>query len=370
VKIVDLETVYLSCPLEEPLVYARGEARSRDIILVLVHTDVGLTGIGECHPADAPLVITAVLEKGIKACILGEDPLFIERIWEKMYNNSLEYGRKGAAIIAMSGVDIALWDILGKMTNLPIYKLLGAYQEKVRTYASGGYYHSKLEGLAEEMSGYVREGFSAVKMKMGKADFRADIERVKTVREAIGDNIDLIIDANSAWSVPTAIRIMKKLEKYDVLFLEEPVSPDDIEGYAKINATIAVPLAAGENAFTRYGFRDLIQARAVEILMPDATWCGGISESKKIFAMAGAHNMLCAPHSFDSAISLAANLHVGASASNCSFVELDRTWNPFISDLLTEPIYIDGEGYARVPQKLGLGLELNEETVDKYRIEI
>jgi len=372
VKITKVEAMVLTCPLEKPIMDATYTLPHRSAVLVRVDTDEGLSGIGEAAYFGGPPMITKIIiEKELQEYLIGEDPLNIERLWEKMYQRSIKHGRKGAIIASMSGIDIALWDIKAKAAGMPLYKLLGGCYEQIRAYASAGFYAEGkgLKELAEEMASYVREGFTAVKMKIGRLSQSEDIARVRAVREAIGDDVDLLVDGNNAYTAYQAIKIARRMEEYNIFWFEEPVPAEDIEGSAAVAAAIDTPVAAGENEFTRYGFRDLILGKAIDIAQPDVTWCGGITEAKKIAAMASAWNIICVPHSFSSAIALVANLHFSASIPNSLFQEFDRNYNPLRENLLTEPIRINKDGYIKLPDKPGLGVELDESVVRRYRVD-
>jgi L-alanine-DL-glutamate epimerase-like enolase superfamily enzyme len=253
---------------------------------------------------------------------------------------------------------------------MPLYRLLGGCYEKIRAYASSGFYAEGkgIKQLADDMASYVRDGFTAVKMKIGRNQ-KEDVARIKAVREAIGEDIDLLVDGNNAYTSYEAIKMARKMEEYDIFWFEEPVPAEDLEGAARVVAAIDMPVAAGENEFTRYGFRDLIINRAVDIAQPDVTWCGGITEARKIAAMASAWNIPCVPHSFSSAIALVSNLHFSASIPNSMFQEFDRNVNPLREELLQEPIKINREGYVDLPQGPGLGVTLNDAVVKKYRVD-
>jgi L-alanine-DL-glutamate epimerase-like enolase superfamily enzyme len=363
----------------------------RDLLLVEIHTDSGLTGIGESASHGGPLITTkTIVEQELKPYLLGEDPLNIERLWEKMFWRSFFHGRRGVIISAMSGIDVALWDIMGKAANLPLYKILGGYRDKVRAYASIGWYHeSKGPGeSASEALECVRKGFTAVKIKLGRNPFGVigtcepsvfprsdlcvadeDIDRVAAVREAIGNKVDLLVDANCSWKPHTAIKMARKLEKYDIYWLEEPVLTDDIEGSAMVAAAIDTPIAGYETEYTRYGYKELVTRRAVDIVQPDVIWVGGITEAKKVAALASCYNMQCVPETFASAVALFANLHFIASIPNGELLEFDQHPNPLREELVTEPLKVNKEGYVELPQKPGLGLQLDEETMEKYRVE-
>lgn len=317
------------------------------------------------------MITKTIVEKELQEYLIGEDPLNIERLWEKMYQRSIKHGRKGAIIASISGIDIALWDIKAKAAKMPLYKLLGGCYEQIRAYASAGFYAPAkgVKELAAEMASYIKEGFTAVKMKIGRLSPAEDVARVMAVREAIGDDIDLLVDGNNAYTSYQAIKIARKMEEYNIFWFEEPVPAEDIEGSAIVADAIDTPVAAGENEFTRYGFRNLIINKAIDIAQPDVTWCGGITEAKKIAAMASAWNIICVPHSFSSAIALVANLHFSASIPNSLFQEFDRNYNPLRENLLQEPITINQDGYIELTDKLGLGVELNESVVKKYRVD-
>ncbi len=371
-KISKVEAMILTCQLDKPIMDATYTLPSRSVVLTRVETDEGISGIGEAAYFGGPPMITKmIIEKELADYLIGEDPLNIERLWETMYQRSIKHGRKGAIIASMSGIDIALWDIKARSVGMPLYRLLGGCYEKIRAYASAGFYAEGkgLKELAGEMESYVKEGFTAVKMKIGRVSQAEDVARIKAVREAIGPNIDLLVDGNNVYTSYEAIRMARKMEAYDVFWFEEPVPAEDIEGSARVAHAIDMPLAAGENEFTRYGFRDLIINQALDIAQPDTTWCGGITEARKIAAMASAWNITCVPHSFSSAIALMSNLHFSASIPNSMFQEFDRNYNPLREELLTEPVRINKDGYIDLPDKPGLGVELNESTVKKYRVD-
>jgi len=372
VKISKVEAMILTCQLDKPIMDATYTLPSRSVVLAQIDTDEGISGIGEAAYFGGPPMITKmIIEKELADYLIGEDPLNIERLWETMYQRSIKHGRKGAIIASMSGIDIALWDIKAKSVGMPLYRLLGGCYEKIRAYASAGFYAEGkgLKELASEMESYVKEGFTAVKMKIGRVSQAEDVARIKAVREAIGPNIDLLVDGNNVYTAYEAIKMARRMEAYDIFWFEEPVPAEDIEGSAKVAHAIDMPVAAGENEFTRYGFRDLIINQALDIAQPDATWCGGITEARKIAAMASAWNITCVPHSFSSAIALMSNLHFSASIPNSMFQEFDRNYNPLREELLTEPVRINKDGYIDLPDKSGLGVELNEATVKKYRLD-
>ena len=270
---------------------------------------------------------------------------------------------------AISAVDIALWDILGKSAGLPVYKLLGAAKETLEPYASAGYY---MEGkgiaqLREEFRGYVDMGFKTMKMKVGGASLKEDIERVMAVREEIGPDIDLGIDANNAWDYPTALKMARCCEKENILFFEEPMSTDFIQDCIRLAANTDVPIAGYETNLTRYGMRDFIARDAVDIVQVDAIWSGGISEAKRVGVLAGAWGKMVIPHFSASMVSLAANLSFGLSLPNTKYMEYTLDENPLRTELCTDAIEMK-DGVVKVFEKPGLGIELNWDTVARYRV--
>lgn len=373
-KIVDLKTTMLYSPFKESISDAARQIKGRDVLLIEIFTDEGitglgfLTGLGVAHGSEMQ-VINVIVEKSLKPMLVGEDPTNIERLWHKMYNGTTRFGRKGAAVRAISGVDIALWDLLGKKSNLPVYKLLGGYNDKVKIYASGGFYKEKndLENLVDEMKSYVSQGFKALKMKVGR-DLVGDIKRVRAVRKAIGDDIDLLIDANEAWDFNTALKFIKGIEEYNIYWLEEPVAPDDIEGYINLTSKSSIPIAAGENEYTRFGFKDLILNKAVTVVQPDVTRVGGITEWIKVAALASAWSMPCVTHAVQEV-----HLSLVAAVSNAPMMEYfthDQYLQTFLSELFIEPLSLHNfkDGFVDAPLEPGLGLQLDIDLVKKYAV--
>jgi len=280
-----------------------------------------------------------------------------------MYRYNRKPVAKGDYIRAMGGVDIAIWDIIGKALNMPVYQVLGAFTEKIRVYAAGGYYEEgkTIAGLVKEMESYVSEGFGAVKMKIGGESFNVDVERVAAVRKALGPGIDILIDANNRWNAYEAIRFGRAVEKYNPYWFEEPVEPDDFAGSAEVKRALDIPIVAGENEFTRWGTRDLLEADAVDILNLDTVVAGGITEYRKIAAMASAHHIPVAPHGNPFMA-----VHLLASTPNTLIME---TYPAVESEYnLALPLFPVKGGYITVPDKPGLGIDPDPEIVKKYRV--
>jgi L-alanine-DL-glutamate epimerase-like enolase superfamily enzyme len=322
-----------------------------------IHTDAGL--IGRSLPKGNRSIITEALAPRIK----GENPFHVERLWDRMYRFNRKPVAKGEYISALGSVDIAIWDLIGKALNLPVYMVLGVYSEKIRVYAAGGYYEEGkgLKELAKEMEEYVAEGFRAVKMKVGGVSMKEDAERVRAVRDAVGPGVDLLLDANNKWNAYEAIRFGRMVEKYDPYWFEEPVEPDDFAGCAEVTKALDIPIVAGENEFTRWGCRDLIEHRSADILNLDTVHAGGITEYRKIAALASAHHIPVAPHG-DPFMAV----HLLASTPNTLIMEtypgVESKYNPAL------PLFPVKDGYVEVPNKPGIGIDPDPEMVKKYRV--
>lgn len=368
-KITDVKPIKLKFFPKRPPRDGLAGIPSRDVFLVEVYTDEGITGIGESFALGSLESLEAIVEETLKPLVLNEDPLLIEKLWNKMYKQTFRYGRRGIVLAAISAIDIALWDIMGKVAQKPVYKLLGAAHNKLKAYASGGYYMDGkgLEELADEVRQYKGMGFSAVKIKVGGASLEEDIERVETARKALGPNIKLAIDANNAWDFNTALKMARVCEKLDIFFFEEPISSDDIHDSIRLADATDVPIAGYETELTRFGIKEFITRNAVDIVQADAIWTGGISEARKVGILAGTWGKPIIPHFSASAVSLAANLHFGASLANVEYFEYTLDENPLRDELSLIKIQVK-DGYIYLPDKPGIGVELNQDIVKKYSV--
>ena len=368
----------VSAPVERPFTSSRGWLyKQRGSCIVEIETADGIVGWGECYGPSQ--VARAYIESQYAARIIGRDPFDVEVIWEDLYNRIKDYGNKGMAISALSGIDIALWDIIGKTCGKPIHKLIGgAYRTEVQSYATGLYFIDMdrlIEEAVEEAQGYVAEGFTAIKMKIGLGSPKLDLERVRAVREAVGGEVRLMVDANHCFTVPAAIRLGRELEKLDVEWFEEPISPEDLDGYVEVTRALDMAVAGGENEFTRWGFRDIVARKAMDIVQPDVCAAGGISECRKIATLAAAHGVECVPHAWGSAIGLAATLHFIAALPDQppSFrpmpplLEFEQCENPFRDLLTAEPI-VQHRGVVQIPTGAGLGIEVKREIIERYKV--
>lgn len=372
--ICDVETILLSYRYgdDELWQWSGGTTLQRNAVLVKITTNEGIVGIGEIgESAYLPRSVQLIVEEQFKGLLIGEDPLDIERLWEKMYVRSSHWGRKGVVIPIISGLEIALWDIAGKYLDQPVYELLGGcYRDKIRVYASAGM-DSSLSELQAEVRSYVEQGYTAIKIRIGHHDLKADLEKVRAVKEVTGDDVALMVDAGQcyvdfAWDYNTALRVARELDKLGVYWLEEPFHPDNLDDYARLNQKVDVAVTGGENEFTKYGFKDLILNRCVDILQPDVTHTGGLLECKKIAAMAQAFHMRIAPHIFGAGIGLMANMHFIISTPNAFIMEYDETVNPLRTELLKEPLVVEN-GYLLIPSRTpGLGVELHRDTVERF----
>lgn len=388
-KITGIECLPLVFPYGEPIYDAIFKAPHRQAMLVRVHTDEGISGIGEAASFGGPLDSTkVVLEKEIAPRLIGEDPFDVERIWRKVYFRSWQHGRGGIVVCAMSGIDIALWDIIGKAVKKPLYKLLGGYSNRVRSYASGGFYRKDkgVKEIAAELSSFVDKGYTGVKMKVGRNQtsmnplevmpdpeynytLAEDLERVEAVRKAIGNDIRLLVDANAAWDLHTALVMGRHFDRLGVYLMEEPLCTDDLYSSAALAAELDLNIAGYETEQLVYNFERLVSNKCIDIVQPDLSWAGGITECRKIANLAYAFHKPVALHCFSSAVLLSASLHFLCAIPNAGMLEMDQNRNGLRQDIVTEEIAIDKDGFVTVPDKPGLGIEIDEEAVQKYMVE-
>ena len=332
--------------------------------VVKVETDEGVTGVGLAGGVMGAEDIGSTILKHMKQYVIGQDPFDNEKVWDDMWQPKL-VGRRGITTRVISGIDIALWDIKGKVANRPVYKMLGGYTDKMPVYIAGGYYEEGkgLEELALETEESLSMGARAIKMKIGGAPINEDVERIRVVREAAGPDVKVMVDANCAYRYYEAIEIARKIEKYDIYWFEEPVNPDDYEGHKLISRATTIPIATGENEYTRYGFRDLIENRCAAILQPDALVMGGITEFTKVAALAQAHDLPIAPHGNQDV-----HVHLASAIPNGLTVEYYRgSTDPMWDKMFQHPLEVK-DGYVSPPNRPGMGIELNDEALAPYRV--
>jgi D-galactarolactone cycloisomerase len=373
-KITNVRTHVLEAALSQPFAYSRAWYDTRTASLVEIETDTGLTGWGECY---GPARMTSAAVAAIAPWLIGEDPLGTDALWQMVYARLRDHGQKGVVIQGLSGIDIALWDIKGKHFGVPAHRLMGGpLRTQVRAYATGLYRRKAgdpLAYLAEEAAGYVADGFTAVKLKVGFG-IHEDAAVTRAVREAIGPGVALMVDANHAFDAVAAIRLGRMIEPYDIGWFEEPVPPEDLAGYRAVKAALSIPIAGGECEFTRYGFREQLVSRAVDIVQPDTCAAGGLTECKKIADMSEAFGIRYNPHVWGTGIAIAASLqllavlpsHTPTSLSPLEpLLEFDRTEHPIRQEILMQPIE-HVRGVVRVPDGPGLGIEINRDALAKF----
>ncbi|MBV9545241.1 MAG: mandelate racemase/muconate lactonizing enzyme family protein [Chloroflexi bacterium] len=386
-RISSVRTLLLSAaiPSERRWTSDFGTNTKQDIAIVIVETDEGLTGYGEAK--GTPVVMKVLVEEVLGPQIVDEDPTRVEFLWEKMYSASrlplaLAHGRpyhragsRGETIHAISGIDVALWDIFGKGMGVPIYRLLGGgVRDRLRAYASGGWASPEL--TAQEVLGYASRGFRGVKIRVGGLDEphfpQRSLERLRIARDALGPDIQLMMDAHGALTVDRAVRLGEAARDLDITWFEEPVlADDDLSGLAEVRRRVPMPVSTGESETTRFAFRDIIDQRAADFLQPDIAVVGGITEARRVAALAHAHGFAIAPHVWGSALLWAASLQFAAATPNCVVFEFCQAYYPLLYDLLTTPVAVDPDGFVSVPSGAGLGVELQPEAdlIAKYPFE-
>ena len=372
-KITDVEAIILRQPVLDDGI-ADG---SQDDLVIRVHTDEGIVGIGEVDSAPEAVLalVTApgshAIANSFHSLLVGEDPRDVERLWQKMYRGMNYIGRRGIALHAQSGIDIALWDIRGKAEGKPISELLGgAIHTKVRAYASMLMPDTTAE-TAERVAALREAGFTAVKLGWGPLgkDPAHDVRLAAAAKEAAGDG-DILIDAGLGYvaDAKVAIGVARELEQLGIYWLEEPFEPDEYEAYAELADAVDIRVAAGEQDTTVWGFRELIERGHVDVVQPDVTRCGGITELVRIAAFAREHAVETVPHAWKSGIIKAASLHVNAVLPDATFQEYCVADTPINQTLVKERMPVDADGFVAVPTGPGLGIELDEDVLERYRV--
>jgi L-alanine-DL-glutamate epimerase-like enolase superfamily enzyme len=361
-KITAITTEVYRWPRHKPITNGKHTYTHAGVGLVKIETDEGVTGIGL---GGINTVVQAAIDH-FTPQLLGEDPLNVERLWHRLWVPKL-VGRRGLTTRAISALDIGLWDLRAKIAGLPLYKLLGGFRDRVPTYIAGGYYEEGkgLDELAQEMIDNVELGARAIKMKVGALSLREDAERVRIVRQAIGPDIKLMVDANCAYRLYDAISFAKRIEPYEPFWFEEPIAPDDYEGHRRLVEATPIPIATGENEYTRYGFRDLITRGGVPILNADAIICGGITEFIKIAHLAQAYDVDIAPHGPQEV-----HIHLVAALSNGLILEFYRdTVDPMWGKIYHQTLRLNDDGTVSPPDAPGIGIDPQYETLAPYRVQ-
>lgn len=363
-KIQDVAVFPISYRMPENTTFRMGVGRmvKRDAVLVRIRTDDGLTGWGEAHHGRSPGAIAKLIETTLAPMIIGMDACDTTGVWQRLYRGHLAtHGFGAGTCIAMSGIDLALWDIRGKAVGWPLYRLLGGGSRRLRAYAGGltlGY--QEPEALIDEARGYVEVGYGALKLRLGDSPAR-DASRVTAVRAALGDDIEIMTDVNAAYDIDDVRRLMPTLDQCRVAWLEEPFPPYAEQSYATAAKLGATPLAAGENHYTRFEFQRLMAQGAVTVLQPDLSKSGGLTELLRIAAMGSARGLKIHPHSSMTALNMLASLHLLAAIDNAGYFEADATsLNPFRSELAQGLLDVGADGCIAPPEAPGLGVEVDE----------
>jgi len=384
-KITEIRSHVLQYDLDEELGYSQQYYTKRTAHLVEVRTDEGITGWGECFGGGGiALANKTIVEQVIQPMIIGMNPLDRDVIWHKAYNLMRDHGQKGMPIQSLSGVDIALWDIAGKYYNQPVYQLLGgAFREEIPVYGYGMMLQrvpDLKERFKTDSAQIVEAGFKATKMKIGLG-VKEDIELVETVRDAVGPDFQVMVDANHAYTTREAMTLGHEFEKLGIYWFEEPVAPEDHQGYRDLCEALVLNIAGGEAEFTSFGFRDLIKNRCVDILQPEVCALGGITEYQKIIAMARAHFVPVVNHVWGSAVAVGTNMHLlaalpdfpGAAHPVQPMLEYDTTPNRFREELLKKPLNIQERvkqsgGTIPIPTGPGLGVDPDPDFVRHFEV--
>ena len=387
-KITSIKSHVLRYELEDELGYSQQYYKHRTAHLVEIETDEDITGWGECFgPGNIALANKFIVEKVIQPLIKGENPTNKEYIWQKVYNSLRDSGQKGMPIQALSGIDIALWDILSKKANLPLYQLLGGKcNNQIPVYGYGMMLQKKpveqlIELFQKEAKEIKEKNFKAMKMKIGIGP-KDDLKLVKAVREAIGDDYKLMVDANHAYNLSDALYVGKGLDEMNIYWFEEPVAPEDYEGYKELKKKLNTNIAGGEAEFTKYGWNQLIKNRCVDIAQPEVCGLGGITEYLKISALAQSNFIPIINHVWGSALSIAVNLHLltsmpdmpGGLFPSKPMLEFDTTSkNKFITELAEEKFSIldqvkNNNGFAKPLEGIGIGINPSKDFIKKYEV--
>jgi D-galactarolactone cycloisomerase len=365
-KITDIKTIRLRAmvPIEGQVFSRSGIRNSRSATLVQIETDEGITGIGSCSGNGE--LIEVIIDKVLTPLLIGMDPTEIDAIWDKAYfrGGHKEFGTRGVGVVTMSGIDIALWDILGKVRGVPLHDLLGGkVREKVPVYATA-LYPEQPSKVAKRARGFAEQGFHGVKIKVG-FDLDQDIRIVRAVRQELGKDFVVMTDANQGYTLDVALKATDAFADCGAYWLEEPLFVEDIEGHAILRERGKTPVAVGENLNMCYAFENFIVRGAVDFIQPDVARAGGITEIRKITGMAAKHKVPVSFHTWGDGVALAASVHLAAALQECIVMELDYTYNPLREEVLREPVKFEN-GYLIPLEKPGLGVELDQQALQKF----
>jgi len=361
---IEIFNLYMEYPDRRGFRYAGGEVTSRVSTVIKVHTEQGVTGLGASYAY--PDIVRTIIENHLRPHLVGEDPREVESLWDKMYGLTRWYGRKGAAMSALGALDTAFWDLRAKSAGVPLYRLLGGERNTVPAYASGLFWQEDICELEREAQRHRNSGFLRVKTRLGHSE-EYDLGALEAIRRGVGQDGGILVDGSHRYTVKTAEKIARVLEKERVFWFEEPFPPEEIDSYVALRPKLGIPLAAGENDFGVQGFREMLRAGALGIAQPDACRAGGISECVRVARMAAELGVNIGTHTWSDAVALMANAHFVAAMPNGLTVEVDQTGNPFIEELLTEPLRIK-DGLLHLPDTPGLGIELDETALKRLTL--
>jgi L-alanine-DL-glutamate epimerase-like enolase superfamily enzyme len=359
IVIAAVDTCVLTRALKDAPRNPRMAWTHKNVLLVTLQAENGAIGIGECWcDGGSPAITAHLIEQDLKPMLLGADARDYGKLWQRIHDSVLYSVRDGITYAALSGLDIAVWDLVGKHYGTPVSRLLGGYRDRVFAYASGGLYAAgkTASELGEEMRRYVKQGFRGVKLKVAGASLAEDEARVAAVREAVGADVRVMVDAVYALTVPDALRMARRLERYDIHFLEAPVAPTNVRGMARVARSSPIPIAGNEFAYGRQQFRNILEREAAEFVHLDTILCGGITEALRIASLADAFGVMCSFHAASSAVCFAANLHVAAATPNCDSIEYHMVHQLLFDRLPADTFVLDADGCIVVPDRPGLGL--------------
>ncbi|MBV8652606.1 MAG: mandelate racemase/muconate lactonizing enzyme family protein [Alphaproteobacteria bacterium] len=359
-KVTKLRTLAVQVPIAKPIRTAIHHIKTAGCLLVFVETDAGIVGESLLFTLNGKrLQMLDEMVRSLEPIIVGGDPDYTERFWREAWGDTNFVGQSGVPVFGIAAIDCALWDIKGKAARLPIYRLLGAYRDKVPTYASGGLWLSySIDELVAETEAFQKQGFRAMKMRLGSPNPDTDIERVRKVREAIGPDIALMADANQGLTVDRAIRLGRRLEEFDLTWFEEPLPAYDHEGEARIAAALDTPIASGETEYTRYGFRRMLELKSADVLMPDLERVGGLSEFVKVAHMAQAYDVPVSSHIFSEM-----SVQILGGLANANYLE----HMPWLAPLYKEALEVR-DGNAIVPERPGWAFSFDMKAAERFRV--
>jgi D-galactarolactone cycloisomerase len=365
-KITDIKTLRLRAPIpQDGQVFSRSGVRNyRSTTLVRIDTDEEISGWGSCSGNGE--LIEFVVARILCPLIIGMDPTRIDDVWDQAYvrGGHKEFGTRGIGVVALSGIDVALWDILGKLHGQPLYQLLGGKcRDKVPVYATA-LYPEKPSTVAKRARGFANQGFHGVKIKVG-FDLDQDIEIVRAVRQELGRDFIVMTDANQGYTLDVGVNAAEAFADCGVFWLEEPLFADDVAGHARLRQATAVPIAVGENLHMCSAFENFVARHAVDFLQPDVARAGGITEINKIAALAARHRLPISFHTWGDAVALAASVHLSAAMPDCTMMELDYTYNPLRAELLRLPLEVES-GFMVPPDKPGLGIQVDADALERF----